>query len=271
MSAGDVPSTSDAIPDPLLEPSSTIVRIRRKRNADPVAGLVVCPKIAKVNGELVEKLLCEEPKKLDVVNSEIIFRLVGTSDTPHARSAAPFLEKEHKVVEMVDFDPKAKLLGKRQVSVLDHGYLEVMKAAKAISDFGLDEQEKREFEKACTAPLAQGEAVETMIEEAGDSADYVYDFYYSTSGKRMIASPDTFEVRLPNDEELQLFYGGDEDEDDEGVDNEHDSNDENYYKNDYPDEDEFKNESTTDDDDYDHYGDEGNIYERYCKDESDDD
>ena len=66
----------------------------------------------------------------------------------------------------------------------------------------------------------------------------------------MVASPDSFEVRLPSDEELQLFYGGDEDEDDEGVDNDPDSNDENYYKNDYPDEDEFKNESTTDDDDY---------------------
>lgn len=267
MTSAEVPSTSSSLTDPLLEPSSTIVRIRRKRNADPVAGLVVCSKVPKVNGELIEKITSPEPKNLEIAEKEIIFRLVGTSETPHAQNAAPFLEKEHKVVEMVDFDPKEKMLGKRQVSVLDHGYLEVMKAAKAISDFGLDEREKQEFEQACTAPLAKGE----IINEETDGTDYVYDFYYSTSGKRMVTSPDGFEVRLPSDEELQLFYGGDEDDDDEDVNDDPDSNDENYYKNDYPDEDEFQNESTTDDDDYDHYGDEHNEYERYCKDDSDDD
>uniref|UniRef100_A0A915D8X8 Probable RNA polymerase II nuclear localization protein SLC7A6OS n=1 Tax=Ditylenchus dipsaci TaxID=166011 RepID=A0A915D8X8_9BILA len=153
-----------------------------------------------------------------------------------------------------------------------------MKAARAISDFGLDEKEKQEFEKACTAPLAQ---VESMMdgavgEEIGEpNKDYVYDFYWSNptgissskAQQQKISSSDTLEVRLPTDEELQLFYGGENGDSDEQDDNDsQDSNAENNYRNDYPDEDEFnrsdqnENESTSDDD-YDHYGDEAVNYD----------
>lgn len=69
---------------------------------------------------------------------------------------------------MVDYNVERNALGKRHVSVLDEGYLEVMQAAHAINTFGLEdekEQSKREFEEACTAPLAKAEEHDEESEE----------------------------------------------------------------------------------------------------------
>lgn len=96
----------------------------------------------------------------------MFFRLVGTSTVPDAKAAAPFLDKEHKVVEMVDYNLEENALGNRHISVLDEGYLEVMQAAQAINSFDLHdvekEQSKREFEEACTAPLAKADEDEII-------------------------------------------------------------------------------------------------------------
>lgn len=157
----------------LLSPSSTVFRIRRKRNADPLAGLVVLPKRTKNESNDLE-LNNLQSNDLQESNN-IMFRLIGTSDVPHAKNVASFLEKEHKVIEMVDYNPEQNLLGSKQISVLDKQYFEVfklkfffvinfnliffyvMEAANAIKSFNLDEQERKDFENESTAPLAKQE------------------------------------------------------------------------------------------------------------------
>lgn len=103
----------------LFSPSSTIFRVRRKRGADPLAGLVVSSKKPKTE-EIYEIVNTN-----NLQSQEIIFRLIGTSDVPHVKSAAPFLDRDHKVIEMVDYNPERNSLGSRQISVLDKEYLEV--------------------------------------------------------------------------------------------------------------------------------------------------
>lgn len=78
------------------------------------------------------------------------------------------MDKEHKVVEMVDYNLEENALVNRHISVLDEGYLEVMQAAQAINSFDLHdvekEQSKREFEEACTAPLAKADDEDELID-----------------------------------------------------------------------------------------------------------
>ncbi|KAF7638437.1 Iwr1 domain-containing protein [Meloidogyne graminicola] len=68
-------------------------------------------------------------------------------------------------------------------------------------------------------------------------------------------------------DDMELFYGGDDESCDSADDDYEDSNDEQYYANDYPDEDdvnEFENESTSEDGYFDHYGDEQPKYRAYA-------
>lgn len=64
-----------SFPYPLLEPSSTILRIRRKRGAEPVAGLVVSKrsKIA-INESSTENHISQEKKDVNESEKNIIFR-----------------------------------------------------------------------------------------------------------------------------------------------------------------------------------------------------
>uniref|UniRef100_A0A915D7A9 Uncharacterized protein n=1 Tax=Ditylenchus dipsaci TaxID=166011 RepID=A0A915D7A9_9BILA len=108
-----------------LSPTSTILRIRRKRTTDPLAGLMVSSKKLRTDNEAAstaQPASPDEEKSAGLESREIIYRLVGTSED--YKAAAPFLDsREHKVVEMVDYNPEQNSLGRRQVSVLDHGYL----------------------------------------------------------------------------------------------------------------------------------------------------
>jgi len=124
QSTSSFSSSAPAIPVPMLSPSSTIVRVKRKRSAGPLSGLVVSSKKAKATSPSEESIHQEQPDEgaeaIDPVepnktNAEDVIFLshVGTSDLPslrYANSTAPFLKREHKVVEMIDYNPgKSKL------------------------------------------------------------------------------------------------------------------------------------------------------------------
>lgn len=85
----------------------------------------------------------------------------------------------------------------------------------------------------------------------GDLDDFVYDFYHASTSFASQAF-DRVNVRLPTDEELQMYFG--ENEEGDTSDEENDSNAENYYQNDYPDEDEFEGEMENDTTSSDEYG-----------------
>lgn len=79
---------------------------------------------------------------------------------------------------------------------------------------------------------------------------------------RMEVNNEDLNVRLPTEEEMILFNAGDYDSSADSGDDDSDSNNENYYTNDYPDEDEFKgfdNDSTTTEDDYGNFFNEKNF------------
>lgn len=84
----------------------------------------------------------------------------------------------------------------------------------------------------------------------GEIEDYVYDFYHAGTSFASQAL-DRVTVRLPTDEELQIYFANDPAEEDTD-DGSSDSNAENYYRNEYPDEGDFgggelENDTTSDD------------------------
>lgn len=111
------------------------------------------------------------------------------------------------------------------------------------------------------APLARPES--SLADD-----EYVYDFYHTED---YIPRGDStmVNVRLPTDEELQLYFGHEDDGESQDADDDNDSNAENHYANDYPDEDEFdglQNDDTTSEDSYDHYGEEKD-YDNFYREE----
>lgn len=81
-----------------------------------------------------------------------------------------------------------------------------------------------------------------------NNKDYVFDFYCSKDEKYCSDNSD-FNVRLPTDEELHYLFFNNDENSSVDADDINDSNNENYYKNDYPDEDEFTDENDTTSDD----------------------
>lgn len=103
-----------------FSPTSTVFRVRRKRSADPLAGLVVSSKKSK-NYETSNDISNDlQP------NNNIIFRLIETSEVSYMIEVKPFLDADHKIIEVVEYNPEEKLLGKRQISVLDQQYMNVL-------------------------------------------------------------------------------------------------------------------------------------------------
>jgi hypothetical protein len=90
----------------------------------------------------------------------------------------------------------------------------------------------------------------------GDLDDFVYDYYHSGGAPFVSKSFDRYHVRLPTNEELQLYFGGEEvsDGEEDTNDGDSDSNAENYHGNEYPDEGDFEgaleNETTSSEDSY---------------------
>ncbi|KAI6173982.1 hypothetical protein M3Y98_01140700 [Aphelenchoides besseyi] len=264
--------------------SSCIIRVRRKRTADPETALLVhgvdasLPQVQQPDDETTagpsKRLRPNEPIAMQ---PPAAFRLIGTLPIPDVRDAARlFLPNETpKVVDLVDVEniqngSAASVVPVHVDDLNDVLMQNVMKVDKM--DLG-NTLEDPFLAVPDEAPLARPESgLEGDMDE-----DYVYDFYHAGTSVSQNLS-DRVHVRLPTDEELQLYFGGDN-EDADSVDNEDDadSNAENYYRNDYPDEDEFEGDNglendTTSDDSYDHYGDEEDRdYNRYVlnDDESD--
>jgi hypothetical protein len=86
----------------------------------------------------------------------------------------------------------------------------------------------------------------------GELDDYVYDYYHAGTSFAS-QSVDRVHVRLPTNEEMQMYFAENTDDDEEDTnDGDEDSNAENYYRNDYPDEGDFEggeleNDTTSDD------------------------
>ncbi|KAH7704326.1 putative RNA polymerase II nuclear localization protein SLC7A6OS-like protein [Aphelenchoides avenae] len=244
-----------------LSPSSTIIRVRRKRTAEPVSGLLVSTK--RFKDEAGAALVTDAAAAVGgaaaaagAAAMPFVYRLAGTSDSPRDVSS---IASEEKVVELLDYDPESNVTGKKELSVLDDHYARLLEAMDSVETLGLDESAEKPGPSAqvepAKAPLAQ-------METDGLDDGYVYDFY-STS-QRVVIPAESIYVRLPTDAELQQYFGPeDESGSSDAADDDEDSNAEDYYKNDYPDEDEFREEyenDTTSDDSYDHYGDEKETY-----------
>uniref|UniRef100_A0A1I7RQY7 Probable RNA polymerase II nuclear localization protein SLC7A6OS n=1 Tax=Bursaphelenchus xylophilus TaxID=6326 RepID=A0A1I7RQY7_BURXY len=229
-------------------PTSRIIRVRRKRSANPHSGLLVSDSFDGTAGP------SKRAKSDFDLDQTTAFRLIGTLPLPDVRDAARLFLNTNvpKRVELVDFD------GTTDVPVQSAAVVPV--EVDDVSQM-LDESVKKVNQIDLNAPLdpylAIPDEAPLARPESGLDEDYVYDFYH-TEDYVPRGDASMVNVRLPTDEELQLYFGHEDDGESEDADD--DSNAENYYANDYPDEEELdkslENDETSSDDSYDHYGDE---------------
>lgn len=81
-------------------------------------GLVVSskrPKVDKSDEQYIEDIDYDSDDE-----KEMMLRLVGTSNLSHAKGALPYLHKEHKIVEIVDYNPGGSI---RKEGLLGQGLM----------------------------------------------------------------------------------------------------------------------------------------------------
>ncbi|CAD5227554.1 unnamed protein product [Bursaphelenchus okinawaensis] len=239
------------IPAPLINsvesPASRIIRVRRKRSANPHSGLLVSDSFDDSAGP------SKRAKSDFDLDQATAFKLIGTLPLPDVRDAARIFLNSNtpKKLECIDFDATT------DVPVQSAPVVPV-----EVDDVNqmLDES-VRKVNKLNLKPddpfLAVPDDAPLARPESGFDDDYVYDFYH-TEDYVPRGEVSMVNVRLPTDEELQLYFGHEDDGESEDADD--DSNAENHFANDYPDEDELdrslENDDTSSEDSYDHYGDE---------------
>ncbi|KAI6205869.1 hypothetical protein M3Y94_00841200 [Aphelenchoides besseyi] len=194
--------------------SSCIIRVRRKRTADPETALLVhgvdpsLPQVQQPDDETTagpsKRLRPNEPIAMQ---PPAAFRLIGTLPLPDVRDAARlFLPNETpKVVDLVEVEniqngSAASVVPVHVDDLNDVLMQNVMKVDKM--DLG-NAPEDPFLAVPDEAPLARPESgLDGDMDE-----DYVYDFYHAGTSVSQNLS-DRVHVRLPTNEELQLYFGG---------------------------------------------------------------
>ncbi|KAI6176253.1 hypothetical protein M3Y97_00778500 [Aphelenchoides bicaudatus] len=252
-----------------------LIRVKRKRSLIPQNALLVTGDF-QPEAQEDENAAGPSNKRArqqdDAQKQPSAFRLIGTLPMPDVRDAARlFLPDENaQVVKYVEVDNlengnQAPIISLQMNNVQDI----LMDNMAKLNSVNLAAEKASDPFLAVVddAPLARPESGLD-----GDLDDFVYDYYHA--GTSFINQEfSRVNVRLPTNEELQMYFGGEEmsDGEEDTNDGDSDSNAENYYRNEYPDEGEFEgaleNETTSSDDSYDHYGDEPKDFHNYLSDE----
>ncbi|KAK0407437.1 hypothetical protein QR680_019196 [Steinernema hermaphroditum] len=242
------------------EPVDTLIRIRRKRSAAPLTGLVLSKK--RCRGDQPEARYA----------SVVLYRHVGSSE--HAEQVAnlteevvldsnvkfieyaPSLEEETRK-RTID-GPKAAPLG--HVDELMSVFNEIDLSTKASTSTSQKQVPQISDITVNGAPMIR---MSKELQPINDN-EYIYDFYYSKNFNKQRPdeaglSSQYFDVRVVKDDNDIALYEGDfisyaSDSDASFDYDSEDSNDENYYKNDYPDEESCDSCDDNDESGFDLYG-----------------
>ncbi|TKR82399.1 hypothetical protein L596_016130 [Steinernema carpocapsae] len=261
----------------------TLIRIRRKRSAAPLTGLVL------------SKKRCRGDQQEARYSSVVLYRHVGSSE-----EAERIVNLNREVIisentKFIEYAPTmeeaaaARIVEGQGTAPLGH----VDELMSVFNEIDLTEEAStstKEVDRTPTEsdvtvngkPMIRVPQVEPKREmEQAKKDEYVYDFYYSKNAERQHPeetglSSELFDVRVVKDDNDIVHYEGDfisyaSDSDASFDYDSEDSNDENHYKNDYPDE---KSDSCdgNSDDGFDLYGirSERNDYCDYDNEETDD-
>jgi hypothetical protein len=103
-----------------LSPSATIIRVRRKRSAEPLTGLIVSTKRTRNDPSTANDERAME---------NLFYRFAGTGKVP---SECNELINREKVVEVLDFDVEKQAPTNKEIAVLDENYRKLMEAVKSV-------------------------------------------------------------------------------------------------------------------------------------------
>ncbi|KAI9009792.1 hypothetical protein BC832DRAFT_591122 [Gaertneriomyces semiglobifer] len=242
------------------ESSNTVLRVKRKRNADPIEALVVAQEESRREG-----------KKLRLGNGEIlVFKLVETVERQTVEDAQRWKNTLEKLKSLRSEkqssksssssrpgtpDERRKVLAQAKAAENRAARYKVLKSRREERDPDLpykvvdvaEDNDRRRQARSGTATPAENDVVASLmpmiqeylrvtegVEPPVSEEEYVYDLYYQdTSGA---TAPDARIGQLTLDQDANVFLI-DEDEDSDVLDEaDEDSNAEDYYQNEYPDE-----------------------------------
>uniref|UniRef100_A0A0K0FMC7 Probable RNA polymerase II nuclear localization protein SLC7A6OS n=1 Tax=Strongyloides venezuelensis TaxID=75913 RepID=A0A0K0FMC7_STRVS len=241
-----------------------VIRVRRKRTLPSIPGIVLTVKKCKgCDGNAIGRSftdqgtdgeLTKENNHLEsVIQENSFFKLCKSADTPDIDKAG-VVEKMDVEIALIDYNAR-----KNSVEALGNPNLT---PSELLSQFAaMKTEEKRGV---------------TIASDTKDDDDVVYDYYLMngriTAPKFSQTDIDECNLREATYDEIQFYYGGDSDSENErrlnGFYESDDSNDEGNWRNDYPDE-ESSGFNCSDDDSFDEYGDNDNAqYVEYVNDHS---
>lgn len=229
--------------------AATVLRIRRKRTADPHEALVVSVKRSRQG----------RPEGKDATT--VLYSLAGTSSVPEI-SAIDGLPSSANVI---DFDPtKASEQTDVQMDTCEDNatsdeqqYLGAF--CDAVGEGGVPQMHAPKKMDQITLNGIPMATISTS--DLYPEADYVFDFYWNPAA--VICTSEDLEIRPANQHDIELYFNGDDTESSVEADDEDDSNDENNWRNDYPDDEdtqESDDERSSDSDDLNERFDECDFY-----------
>uniref|UniRef100_A0A915BZW1 Probable RNA polymerase II nuclear localization protein SLC7A6OS n=1 Tax=Parascaris univalens TaxID=6257 RepID=A0A915BZW1_PARUN len=229
--------------------AATVLRIRRKRTADPHEALVVSVKRLRQGGP--------EGKSATTV----LYSLAGTSSVPEV-SAIDGLPSSANVI---DFDPtKASEQSDMQMDICeDKATSDEQQYLSAFCD-GVGEGGVPLIHAARKVDQITLNGIPMTTVNTSDlypEADYVFDFYWNPTA--VICNSEDLEIRPANQHDIELYFNGDDTDSSVEADDEDDSNDENNWRNEYPDDEdtqESDDERSSDSDDLNERFDECDFY-----------
>ncbi|KHN88937.1 hypothetical protein Tcan_06306 [Toxocara canis] len=208
---------------------ATVLRIRRKRTADPHEALVVSVKKPR-----------HDPADGSPCVTALLYSLAGTSAAPEL-SAVDGLPS---FANVIDFDPHEtnEKMEEQMATGEEKPISDTLQYLNTFCD-AIDEggtQQTHSSTETSQITLNGVPMVTVKTSELQPEAEYVFDFYWNPAA--VACNPDDLEVRLANQEDIE-FYNGEDTESSIGADDEDDSNDENNWRNDYPDDEEDSEDS----------------------------